>query len=104
MCKKIRGITVVTGKNNVIENEIVSITSNNNIIDNDGKKYNQSRKVETMADAMLTALNGQEESRPFMCKVAWRLSEARIWSNIESAKKGRNPMGLFIYLCKRDGV
>lgn len=93
---------MVARKNNVIENEIVSITSNNNNIDND--RYSQGRKVETMADQMLAALNAKESSRPFMCKVAWRLSEARIWNNIESAKKGNNPMGLFIYLCKRDGV
>lgn len=91
-------------KSNVIENEIVSITSNNNTIDNDRRKYDQGRKVESLADAMLAALNARESSRPFMRKTAWKLSEARIWANIESAKKGKNPMGLFIYLCKRDGA
>lgn len=99
-----RGITVVTGNNNVIENGIVSITGNNNNIDNDRKKYERGRRVEILADEMLQALGANQSSRQFMCKVAWKLSEARIWGNIESAKKGRNPMGLFIYLCKRDGV
>lgn len=92
--------------NNVIENEIVSITGNNNNNDNDikSKLYEQGKRVEILADGMLKALGLDEKSRPFMCKVAWKLSEARIWYNIEQALKGKNPVGLFIYLCKRDGV
>ena len=92
--------------NNVIENEIVSITSNNNYIDNDvkTKQYEQGKKVEILADELLKKMGAPQQSRPFMCKVAWKLSEARIWYNVEQALKGKNPMGLFIYLCKRDGV
>lgn len=71
-----------------------------------GEKYVKSRKVEVIADDLLTKLNAKEESRPFMCKVAWKLSESKIYSNLEQAvsPKVKNPIGLFIYLCKRDGV
>lgn len=92
--------------NNVIETENVSITTNNNFIDNDVKQkmYEQGKRVEILADELLKKLNADIKSRPFMCKVGWKLSEPRIWYNVESALKGTNPMGLFIYLCKRDGV
>lgn len=88
--------------NNDIDNEIVGTTSNYNDIDNVNDKYARSKKVETIADELLTKLGAKQESRPFLCKVAWNLSESRIWQNCESALKGNNPMGLFIYLCKRD--
>lgn len=76
---------------------------NDNVI---ADKYARARKVEEIADTLLVKLRLSQDSRPFMCKVAWRLSEARIWSNLEKAQKpgGRNPVGLFIFLCKRDGV
>lgn len=92
--------------NNVIEMENVSLTDNNNYIDNDvkAKQYQQGKRVEILADELLIKMGADIKSRPFMCKVAWKLSEARIWYNVESALKGTNPMGLFIYLCKRDGV
>lgn len=92
--------------NNVIENGNVNFNSNNNSNDNEVKEkmYEQGRRVETLADELLNKLCASRDSRPFMCKVGWKLSEARIWYNVESALKGDNPMGLFIYLCKRDGV
>lgn len=75
----------------------------NNDIVND--RYSRSRKVEETADRLLEKLKLGQDSRKFMCKVAWKLSEARIWDNLEQAQKsGRNPAGLFIFLCKRDGV
>lgn len=90
---------------NVIENENVRTNSNFNTNDNVvGDKYAAGRKVERIADTLLEKLNLKAESRPFMCKVAYKLSEARIWDNLEQALKGKNPVGLFIYLCKRDGV
>jgi hypothetical protein len=88
--------------NNDIDNVNVSSRDNYNDIDNDN--YRKAKSVEFTADRLLTKLGAKPESRPFMCKVAWKLSEARIWDNAEQAIKGRNPMGLFIYLCKRDGV
>lgn len=72
---------------------------------NSQSKYERSRKVEEIADSLLEKLNVDEKSRPFMCKVAWKLSESRIWQNVEQAQKSKvNSVGLFIYLCKRDGV
>lgn len=96
----------MTQGNNVIENEIVSITTNNNNIDNDvhKMKLEQGKKVEIIADRLLKVFGLNETSRAFMCKVAWKLTESRIWQNVEQALKGKNPVGLFIYLCKRDGV
>lgn len=88
--------------NNDIDNVNVGSRDNYNDIDND--KYGKSKKVEYTADRLIEKLGAKQESRPFMCKVAWKLSDARIWDNVEQALKGRNPMGLFIYLCKRDGV
>lgn len=74
--------------------------NNNNDID---QKYARSRKVENIADR-LTTIFGNEEYRPYYCKVAWKLSESKIWSNVEQAQKGNSPSKLFTYLCKRDGV
>lgn len=34
------------------------------------------------------------------CKYAWRLSESLIWTNLETAEKGRNPQRYFSYLCE----
>lgn len=88
--------------NNVIDN-VNGVQGNNyNVIDND--KYDKSKSVEIVADKLLERLGAKIESRPFMCKVAYKLPEATIWNNVELALKGRNPIGLFIYLCKRDGV
>lgn len=88
--------------NNDIDN--VNVVSTNNYNDIDNVKYDRSKKVEMIADRLMDKLHCKSESRPFLCKVAWKLSEARIWDNVESALKGDNPMGLFIWLCKRDGV
>lgn len=71
---------------------------------NDIGRYERSKQVEVIADKLVDKLNLPEQSRPFMCKVAYKLSEARIWDNYEQASKGKNPVGLFIWLCKRDGV
>lgn len=90
---------------NVIENEIVSSNTNyNSNVNVVNDKYAASRKVEMIADILLEKLHLSQNSRAFMCKVGYRLSEARIWDNLEQAKKGNNPAGLFIHLCKRDGV
>lgn len=87
--------------NNVIDNGNRDL--DNNVIDND-RNYDKSKQVDMIADRLVEKLNAQSTSRPFMCKVAWKLSEARIWDNLEQALKGKNPTGLFIYLCKKDGV
>lgn len=82
---------------------------NNNVNDN-VDKYDTARKVEMIADKLLQRFNLPKESRGFMCKVAYKLPEARIWEHYEhvtTVKNGKpitNPIGLFIWLCKRDGV
>lgn len=88
--------------NNVIDN--VNGIQGNNYNVNDNDRYDKGKSIEIIADRLLEKLGAQPASRPFMCKVAYRLPEATIWSNVEQALKGRNPVGLFIYLCKRDGV
>lgn len=80
-------------------------------IDNDNVKYERGRQVEVIADRLLKEFKLDEGSRSFMCKVAYKLSEARIWQHVEHVntppKNGKpitNKVGLFIWLCKRDGV
>lgn len=89
---------------NVNDNEIVGTTSNYNDNVNDrGRKIAKSRKVEEIADK-LVAIFGNDTYRAFYCRVAWNLTEARIWENVELAQKGDHPGKLFSYLCKRDGI
>lgn len=76
--------------------------ANSNYIDNN--VYRAARRVDYIADLLQIKLGMKEQSRPFLCKVAWRLPEDRIWSNLEDALRGKNSAGLFIYLCKKDGV
>lgn len=96
----------MSDRNNDIVNGNVSRTSN--YISNDNiisDRYVRARRVENIADSLLDKLGLTTESRPFMCKVAWKLSEARIWDNYEQAQKAKtSKVGLFIFLCKRDGV
>ena len=90
-------------RNNVNVTENVNLTGNYNFNDND--KYARAKRVEAIADQLVSKL-GNSTFRAFYCKVAWKLSEARIWSNYEAAIKGNptQPGKLFSYLCKRDGV
>lgn len=92
-------------KKSVNDNEIgffkTPITMNNNNVND--RKFDRSKKVENIADRLITIF-GNDQYRPFYCKVAWKLSEARIWANVEQAQKGNTPAKLFSYLCKRDGV
>ncbi|MGH2612373.1 MAG: hypothetical protein ACRDFB_04925 [Rhabdochlamydiaceae bacterium] len=89
--------------NNDIVNGYKKLTSNYNDIDN-VNKYSKGKNVDLIANRVTEKLGATAESRAFLCKAAWKLSEARIFNNVELAQRGRNPMGLFIYLCKRDGV
>lgn len=72
---------------------------------NDNARYEREREIDLMADMLAEKFNNPTY-RSFYCKVARRLSPARIHLNIErafAAKKG-NPSKLFTYLCKVDGV
>lgn len=88
--------------NNVIDNVNKYLT--NNVIDNDNDNYEKSKNVDYIADRIAERLKAAETSRPFLCKAIMSLPEFRVWNNVETAVQGRNPMGLFIYLCKKDGV
>lgn len=91
--------------NNDIVNGNVFKNSNYNSIDNVLDKYARERKVDAIADSLLEKFGLDNSSKGFMCKVARKLSEARIWSNYEAAQSAsKSKVGLFIYLCKRDGV
>ena len=74
-----------------IVNDIVTKKLNN--IDNDN--------VDRIADKLVTSLNNPD-AREFYCKVGWRLAEGRIWYNLESALRGKQPQKLFSWLCTRD--
>jgi hypothetical protein len=93
----------VANTNNVNENGFVKnpITMSNN---NVNVTYDRAKVVDAIVDKLEAGLNAKPESRAFLCKAAWRLSEARIWLNYEKSLMGTNPMGLFIWLCKKDGV
>lgn len=92
----------MTRRHNVNDNGNFRMKINN--VNEKGSKYSRSCKVDSIADDLVRKLGAKTESRPFFCKVAWKLPEARIWNNFELASKGNNPTGLFIYLCKKDGV
>lgn len=93
----------MTDGNNVNDNERKNL-KNNDIDNGRGQSNDRSKQVDLIADRLATKLGAKPESRPFLCKVAWSQPEHRIWGNVEQALKGKNPMGLFIFLSKRDGV
>lgn len=90
----------MTTSNNVNVSNNVSLK--NNVNDNDSSKYTRSKKVDDIADNIIRKLGVSDAYRAFYCKIAWSLSEARIWSNLETALKGKQPAKLFTYLCKKD--
>lgn len=86
-------------ENGSVQNPITMSNNNDNV-----KGYDRARTVDLIVDKLEAGLNAKPESRPFLCKATWKLSEARVWLNYEKAITGKNPMGLFIWLCKKDGV
>jgi hypothetical protein len=90
-----------TNNDNGTGNVVLTHNYNNNTND----KYERARKVERIADQLVEKF-GNDKYRDFYCKVAWRLSEARIWQHFEAAKKANPtaPGKLFSYLVKKDGV
>ena len=79
---------------------------------------NINNKISTHARAKLVQATARklvetfkaEHSYKFFMKVAWRLSESKIWQHVETAlaakrkRPGDTPLKFFIYLCKVDGV
>lgn len=94
---------------NVNDNEDQFDTNHNgNNNDNVSKKYAQAKKVDRIADSLVTRFNNPIY-RGFYCRIAWELSESRIQQNLETATlavktNGGNEGRLFSYLCKQDLV
>jgi hypothetical protein len=91
--------------NNGNVNGIVS--NNNNFNSNDivPSRWDRERNIDRIADTLLGKFNLPESSRGFMCLAARTLSEARIWQHYETSQTAKkSKVGLFIYLCQKDGV
>ncbi len=92
---------------NVNDRDIVIVnTPNNNINNIDNDRFAASRNAESIAYKLVDKFNSPT-SFNFYCKVAYKLSEARIWQHYERATTAPNvksPAGLFNWLCRRDGV
>lgn len=74
----------------------------NDIVNGIGKNtYDTAKKAELIAYQLVDKF-GQPGNFQFYCLVAYKLSEARIWSNYEQAQKGRQPARLFTFLCNKD--
>ena len=79
-----------------IVNDIDSFKKTNIVNDID-----RATRAERIAGELVQKF-GKDDSRQFYLKVAYKLSESKIWSNYEKALKGRNPGGLFNFLCRKD--
>lgn len=56
--------------------------------------------VQEIAHRLCEQLSDEHDFEYF-CKVAWKLPESVIWSNVEAALKGRNKARLFTWLCSQ---
>lgn len=83
--------------NHPLNNDNVS----NSLTNNDIGNVEKSKQVDEIANKLVSALNNPK-ARSYYCKVAYKLSEAKIWDNLEQASTGRNPAKLFTWLCQRD--
>lgn len=84
--------------NDIVFSKNTNDNYNVNVKDN---KFDESKKVEGIAMQLVDKLRSPD-SYEFYCKIAYKLPEHKIWSNYEQAIKGRNPGGLFNWLCRRD--
>jgi len=85
-----------------MNNDNVATIKNNNVNERNNDNVSRtSNQVDAIADRIMVALHADQLSRPFYCKVAWKLSEAIINNNLEQALKGNNPQRYFTWLCKR---
>lgn len=87
-------------------NDNVNVISREIVNDNDNvkytNKYQKSKKVDMIADQLVTIFNSPN-ARRYYCKVANQLPESVIFSNVEATKqKGvTDPAKLFTFLCQR---
>jgi hypothetical protein len=80
-------------------NEAHNVNEINNININESHKTIKS--VQTVANRLFEKL-GNENNMNFYHKVAWKLPEHRVWSNLEIALTGQYPQRYFTYLCKME--
>lgn len=81
--------------NNVNDNVFSKENNNDNV------NVDKSKTVDLLADRLVSTFNNPK-ARALYCSFAWKLPEAKIWYNVESAQRGDNPPALFTWLCKRD--
>ena len=60
----------------------------------------KANKVNYIAEKLAVELN-DKKSLNYYRKVAWKLSESSIYTNLEQAKTGKNPPAYFTWLCNR---
>lgn len=85
----------------------VSKKLNNNVnVNNDNVNLKQrtEAQVDAIANDVMQKLGASRDYRSFYCKIAWKLSDATIYNNLELALRGKNPARYFTWLCKRSGV
>lgn len=88
--------------NNVNDNERVLKNSLVGPVDNvDNSAFNRAEDVEKIVHNLVITF-GSEDSYRFYCKVAYALSEQRIKRLIAQSLNGKNPGGLFNWLCRRE--
>lgn len=77
---------------------------NNNVNDIDRKRYEESDRVERVAQKLVETF-GSPGSWAMYCLIAGKLPENIIWQHVETVKrpnsKVRSPGGLFNTLCKK---
>jgi len=85
-----------------MNNDNVFLNRNNNVNErNNDIVTRTANQVDAIADRIMVKLHADQSSRPFYCKVAWKLSDAVINNNLEQALKGNSPQRYFTWLCKR---
>lgn len=81
--------------NDNVNNGIYTKSNNDNVNNVDHKK------VEHIALSLVEKFMSKD-SYKFYCLVAYKLPENKIWLNYEKAMTGKNPAGLFNWLCRKD--
>lgn len=87
-----------------LNNDNDSYIHNYNVNDNvkiQQKFKKSTAEIDRVADQLVEAFNNPK-FRPYYCKVAMRLSEGTINSNLELALKGNSPGRYFTWLCNQD--
>lgn len=87
--------------NNVNNGKLTTLTNNVTMVEREPVDKSVVAKADGIASVLVEKLRSPE-SYKFYCKVAYKLPESRIWQNYESAMKGKNPGGLFNWLCRKD--